>query len=210
MQSGCCGALLRMQGGVAGPPCPALDGEHAFLRCCIKSPGAVSPWESGLVEVSWRQGNACCPKCGQSVSVVLLLTHMSDELGASLATELDTPLIHLIGFLRSPVQEEVEDALFTLSEMVSYSFDRDGARLCEIMRTHGGLTQLSWILADSTQPIEMHQQALLLLGNLCSDSVDPASMLSKQLLLTSGVERYRADKLLESKVNVVKACNTWH
>ena len=147
MQSGCCGALLRMQGGVAGPPCPALDGEHAFLRCCIKSPGAVSPWESGLVEVSWRQGNACCPKCGQSVSVVLLLTHMSDELGASLATELDTPLIHLIGFLRSPVQEEVEDALFTLSEMVSYSFDRDGARLCEIMRTHGGLTQLSWILA---------------------------------------------------------------
>ena len=62
------------------------------------------------------------PKVWAKVSVVLLLTHMSDELGASLATELDIPLIHLIGFCDHRYKRRWRRALFTLSEMVSYSF----------------------------------------------------------------------------------------
>ena len=101
----------------------------------------------------------------------------------------EAQLVGLIQYLRSAVQDEVEDALFTLSEMVTWSYGADGARLGEIMRTHSGLSQLTWILADPRQPLEVHQQTLLLLGNLCSDSVDAASMLSKRFLLMSGVER---------------------
>jgi hypothetical protein len=51
-------------------------------------------------------------------------------------------LIQLIEFMNSPVQEEVEVAVFTLSEMVSTAFDEDGARLGQLMREHNGLTQL--------------------------------------------------------------------
>lgn len=98
-------------------------------------------------------------------------------------------LLQLIAYMRSPLQEEIEVAVFTLSEMVSNSFDDDGARLGAIMREQNGLSQLTWLLADSTQPVDVHQQALLLLGNLCSDSVDRNSMLSKRYLLLSGVER---------------------
>ena len=63
----------------------------------------------------------------------------------------EAALANLIQFLRSPAPEEVLDALFTLSEMVNYSFDQDGARLGELMRTQGGLSQLSRILADPSQ-----------------------------------------------------------
>ena len=98
-------------------------------------------------------------------------------------------LAELISYMRSPVPEELQDALFTISDMVSYAYDQDGARIGEVMRTQGGLTQLTWILADREQPLEVHQQVLLLIGNLCSDSVDPNSMLSKRYLLDTGVEQ---------------------
>ena len=44
------------------------------------------------------------------------------------------------------------------------------------------------LLADPSQPLEAHQQTLLLLGNLCSDAVDGASVLSKRVLLANGFE----------------------
>ena len=109
-------------------------------------------------------------------------------------------LAQLISFLRSPVEDELQDALYTLSEMVSYAFDEDGARLGEMMRSQGGLAQLTFILADPSQPLEIVQQVLLLIGNLCSDSVDPASMLSKRYLLSTGVEQVLFRFLDESDV----------
>ena len=97
-------------------------------------------------------------------------------------------LAQLISYLASQTQEEQHDALFTVAEMVSYAYGDDGARIGEMMRSQGGLTQLTWILSDPQQPLDVQQQVLLLLGNLCSDSVDPASMLSKRYLLNMGVE----------------------
>ena len=98
-------------------------------------------------------------------------------------------LAQLISYLASQTQEEQHDALFTVAgEMVIYAYGDDGARIGEMMRSQGGLTQLTWILSDPQQPLDV-QQVLLLLGNLCSDSVDPASMLSKRYLLNMGVER---------------------
>ena len=115
----------------------------------------------------------------QAEQMALPAQHDADELA----------LIQLIEFMNSPVQEEVEVAVFTLSEMVSTAFDADGARLGQLMRENNGLTQLTFLMADPDQPVEVHQQALLLLGNLCSDSVDHASVLSKKALLKIGVER---------------------
>eukprot|EP00966_Prymnesium_polylepis_P142245 3284639-Prymnesium_polylepis.1 len=46
------------------------------------------------------------------------------------------------------------------------------------------------MLADPTTPIEVTQQVLLLLGNLCSDAVDSESYLTKTTLLSLGAERF--------------------
>ena len=108
--------------------------------------------------------------------------------GAKVA-QADHGIVELIAGLRSPAQDELEDALLTLSEMVSTSFDLEGNRLGATMRAQGGLTQLILLLTDVTQPLDVQQQALLLLGNLCSDSVDSASAFSKRVLLHNGAER---------------------
>lgn len=113
---------------------------------------------------------------------------MAEQLPPQQLDDEQQVLVQLITFLGSPIEEEMQDSLYTLSEMVSYAYGQDGARLGEIMRDHGGLMQLTKILSDRTQPLDIHQQVLLLLGNLCSDSVDSASMQSKRYLLRTGVE----------------------
>ena len=46
---------------------------------------------------------------------------------------------------------------------------------------------LAWLLADPYDQVQ--QQALLVIGNLCSDSVDPNSAATKQQLLYNGAGR---------------------
>ena len=60
---------------------------------------------------------------------------------------------------------------------------RDGARLGQEMRANGGIALLSWLLADPNP--EVQQMSLMILGNLCSDSVDANSSATKQALLRS-------------------------
>ena len=65
----------------------------------------------------------------------------------------------------------------------SGSTSRTPLRTC----ANGGIALLSWLLADPSP--EVQQMSLMILGNLCSDSVDSDSKATKQMLLQSGGAR---------------------
>jgi hypothetical protein len=93
----------------------------------------------------------------------------------------------LIALLRSTDETERDDALASLAELVDGAFGVDGAELGLAVRANGGIALLSWLLADPSA--EVQQMALMILGNLCSDSVDSNSRATKALLLQSGGAR---------------------
>ena len=93
----------------------------------------------------------------------------------------------LIQAMRSPDAGERADALAMLSEVVGSAYGEAGAELGEAVRQGGGVALLAWLLADPYDQVQ--QQALLVIGNLCSDSVDPHSGATKQLLLYNGAGR---------------------
>lgn len=68
-----------------------------------------------------------------------------------------------------------------LAEAVDGAFGDDGLRIGEDVRACGGVAQLAWLLADPCPEVQC--SALMILGNLCSDSVDPNSRLTKLALL---------------------------
>ena len=93
----------------------------------------------------------------------------------------------LIQGMRSADAGERADALAMLSEVVGQAYGDAGAELGEAVRQGGGVALLAWLLADPYDQVQ--QQALLVIGNLCSDSVDPHSMATKQSLLRHGAGR---------------------
>jgi hypothetical protein len=93
----------------------------------------------------------------------------------------------LVALLRSTDEQERDEALATLAEMVDGAFGDDGTQLGQEMRANGGIALLSWLLADPSP--EVQQMSLMILGNLCSDSVDTNSSATKQTLLHSGGAR---------------------
>ena len=93
----------------------------------------------------------------------------------------------LIQAMRSADAGERADALAMLSEVVGSAYGEAGAELGEAVRQAGGVALLAWLLADPYDQVQ--QQALLVIGNLCSDSVDPNSAATKQQLLYNGAGR---------------------
>ena len=75
-------------------------------------------------------------------------------------------------------------ALFDLCELLNTAYGEAGLELGRNVREHGGIPKLIALIEDPDPAV--HQQALLCIGNLASDSVDPDSGLTKQLLLDSG------------------------
>ena len=97
----------------------------------------------------------------------------------------DTPSVpDLIVALRSTDQVEREDALASLAEVVDTAFGEDGMAVGEEVRRSGGVALLTWLIADPCHGVQ--QTSLMVLGNLCSDSVDADSYLTKRLLLHCG------------------------
>ena len=90
----------------------------------------------------------------------------------------------LLELIRSPYHEQRDEAIALLAELVTTAFGEDGEVLGQAVRDGGGVPQLAWLLADPSPSIQ--QQALLVLGNLCSNSVDPSSALTKRMLLQVG------------------------
>ena len=99
----------------------------------------------------------------------------------------DPTVAELLSLMRSPDEEERDDALASLSEIVGSAYGDDGAAIGEAVRANGGPAILTWLLADPDPYIQ--QLALMVLGNLCSDSVDSYSGLTKLALLGCGGAR---------------------
>ena len=83
--------------------------------------------------------------------------------------------------LRAPGGADRLAALDALAEIVGTAYGEDGADLGAEMRSRGGVALLASLLADELA--EVQQAALLVLGNLVSDSVDSASAETKRVLL---------------------------
>lgn len=100
----------------------------------------------------------------------------------------ETPSVPvLVALLRSTDEGERDDALASLAEMVDGAFGEDGEQLGLAVRANGGVALLSWLLADPSPDVQ--QMSLMIIGNLCSDSVDANSKETKRLLLQSGGAR---------------------
>ena len=84
-------------------------------------------------------------------------------------------------------EEDVRiEAVTQISAFVSESYGEEGAELGMALRESGIVAQLAALVSDESAEVRAH--TLLALGNLCSDSVDPASVLTKALLLELGME----------------------
>ena len=79
------------------------------------------------------------------------------------------------------------EAVRQISAFVSEAYGEEGAELGQALRESGMVGQLAELVSDASSEVRAH--ALLALGNLCSDSVDPASSSTKALLLEHEMER---------------------
>ena len=87
--------------------------------------------------------------------------------------------------LRSEDPDDRADGLSELSVLVDAAYDEQAIILGQEVRD-AGLVPLLGLLAIDEQSAEVQQRALLVLGNLCSDQVDPFSHLTKTELLAQG------------------------
>jgi len=100
----------------------------------------------------------------------------------------DSPNVaSLVVRLRSTDEDERDHALSALAEVVDSAYGEDGQLVGQEMRANGGVPILAWLLAEPFPDVQ--QMSLMILGNLCSDSVDANSRETKQLLLQCGGAR---------------------
>ena len=107
----------------------------------------------------------------------------------------------IMGLIRSDAKDDRLDGLIELSEVIDGAFGEDAALLGEQVRELEGVMVLAWLINDPE--VEVQQQALLVLGNLCSDACDPNSYLTKQQLLLAGADRTITMVLQSEDANVL-------
>ena len=78
------------------------------------------------------------------------------------------------------------EGLEALSELVGAAYGDDGARVGEEVRATNVIPSLCAVAGDRAQESEAREQALYIIANLCSQSVDPHSALTKAAVLRSG------------------------
>ena len=111
---------------------------------------------------------------GSSLAVVPAAGAADDELALPSVDE-------IVGAMRSPDEVQRGEAIDLLSELVNSAYGEDGRALAQAVRDAGGIALLAWMLTDPS--LRVQQQTLLILGNLCSNSFDPASEETKALLM---------------------------
>ena len=112
---------------------------------------------------------------GSSLAVVPAAAGAADD-------ELALPSVdEIVGAMRSPDEAQRGEAIDLLSELVNSAYGEDGRALAQAVRDAGGIALLAWMLTDPS--LRVQQQTLLILGNLCSNSFDPASEETKALLM---------------------------
>eukprot|EP00967_Tisochrysis_lutea_P059154 scaffold75419_cov24-Tisochrysis_lutea.AAC.1 len=101
-------------------------------------------------------------------------------------TELDLESVRELFALVASSSDEEEriDALEQLSDTVNSAYNEDGAAIGAVARQCGGVQLLADLILDRS--LALQQEALVLLGNLCSDAVDPLSAETKAMLYQAG------------------------
>ena len=100
----------------------------------------------------------------------------------------DPPLTvdEILDLIASQNDEDKLDGLYELALLVDSAFGEQAALLGHAVREAGAIPVLGWLAVDANSSPDVQQQALLVLGNLCSDAADPNSHLSKAELLKAG------------------------
>jgi len=93
----------------------------------------------------------------------------------------------LLKAMHSPDASRRAHALDKLSEVIGAAYGEAGAEVGQAVRNGSGIALLARLLADPYPQVQ--QQALFVVGNLCSASVDAGSDETKKLLLQHGAGR---------------------
>ena len=86
----------------------------------------------------------------------------------------------LIDTLKTGTDDAKDDALGQLAQIMDTSYGEDAEALCEYLRVSGGVGQICAQLRSSVPSI--HQTAMLLIGNLASEAVDPQASATKAVI----------------------------
>ena len=124
---------------------------------------------------------------------------MAEEMG------LDELLVIVLqqNLLGSPSADERAEGLGILMEKVSVTYGAAGSSLGHLLRASGVPVPLTALLSDVD--LAMRNQALWIIGNLCSDSVDVDSALTKQALMAGGADKVRF-RCLDEEATLELAC----
>ena len=109
---------------------------------------------------------------------------MDDEVYAA-----DELIDEILQFLTSSDPADRIEGAGVMCEWVNAAFGDVGAALGAAVRQKGGVPVLFKLWGDSELLVQ--QRSLLILGNLCSDSVDAESAKTKEILLQCGAEAAR-------------------
>ena len=105
--------------------------------------------------------------------------------------------------LGSPSADERAEGLGILMEKVSVTYGAAGSSLGHLLRASGVPVPLTALLSDVD--LAMRNQALWIIGNLCSDSVDVDSALTKQALMAAGADKVLF-RCLDEEATLELAC----
>eukprot|EP00966_Prymnesium_polylepis_P034843 810381-Prymnesium_polylepis.1 len=101
--------------------------------------------------------------------------------------ELEAEVGRLLGRIRSDDIDERFDAAQDLGELLEEAYGEDGATIGRTLRAQGGARELVALL---TEPYpEVQASVLQVIGNICSNSVDPLSHETKDLMLEAHGDR---------------------
>jgi hypothetical protein len=110
------------------------------------------------------------------------------EDGSEVDEEVEFPSLPVLqASLQSSDVEDRMEAVQQISVFVSEAYGSEGMELGVALRDSGTVALLVKLVSDPSAEVRAH--ALLALGNLCSDSVDPQSAATKALLLELGMEQ---------------------
>lgn len=124
-----------------------------------------------------------------------------------MAEEMSLPELLLVviqeNLLGSPSADERAEGLGILMEMVSVSYGDAGKDMGHLLRASGVMVPLAALLSD--EDIPTRNQVLWVIGNLCSDSVDVDSALTKKALMAAGADQVLFS-CLDEEATVELAC----
>ena len=122
--------------------------------------------------------------------------------------EVEMPSLSILqAALNSSDVDDRMEAVQQISAFVSEAYGPEGAELGMALRDSGTIELLAKLVSDPNMEVRAH--ALLALGNLCSDSVDPASSSTKSLLLDLSMENSLMDCIASDNSSVLLvACAT--